>query len=210
LYEKYREDMEEYAQRTTDLTVVSTGKNFGVPTYIIMSSLIYGFGTGPFNNVSIQIPKLIRAAIENGQPLHVGDGLATWNHVHIADLAALYVIILGKVISGANIPSGKKGIYFSGSGRHTWLGLAQSIGDAGLQLGVLKSAKPKSITLEEAGQILTGGNLQRAQLGFASRSVTNADMAAELGWKPQKTDADWEAWTLEEFKYILDTEKIAA
>ena len=206
-YEQYREDMEQYAQRTTDLTVVRTGENVGVPTFIIMSPLIYGLGTGLFNNISIQIPRLIRAAISKGTALHVGDGLATWDHVHIADLAALYVIIVNKVLSGADLPSGRKGIYFSAGGRHTWLGLAQSIGKAGVHLGALKTAVPTSLTVEEAAQILTGGNTQRAQLGYASRSVTNADMARELGWKPSKTDADWEESIMEEFKYFLGKNK---
>lgn len=175
-----------------------------------MSPLIYGFGTGLFNTVSIQVPKLIRAAISAGHAVHVGDGQPTWDHVHIVDLASLYGIVLANILSGQDLPAGRKGIYFTSGGRHTWRGLAKRIGEAGIELGALQSAEPQPLTLEETARILTGGSIQLAQLGFGSRSVTKADLGAELGWNPKKTGADWEASILEEFKYILDKDKSVA
>ena len=44
-YEKMRNQQQPYAQRQTDLTVIETGVNTGVKTYIIMSPLIYGIRT---------------------------------------------------------------------------------------------------------------------------------------------------------------------
>jgi hypothetical protein len=41
-----REAAEPYAQRTSDLTVVETGKATGVKTFIIMSPTVYGRGMG--------------------------------------------------------------------------------------------------------------------------------------------------------------------
>lgn len=70
---------EPYAQRTTDLVVVETGKKVGVKTYILMSPTIYGFGTGLFNDQSIQIPQLIRNAIKNRYSEVVGYGEGEWD-----------------------------------------------------------------------------------------------------------------------------------
>lgn len=40
------------------------------------------------------------------------------------------------------------------------------------------------------------------------RSVTNADRTRELlGWKPQRTEADWETVFLEDFKMIIEESK---
>jgi hypothetical protein len=52
-YLKKREGIETYAQRTTDVAVVETGKKEGVPTTIIMSPTIYGIGSGKFNRLTI-------------------------------------------------------------------------------------------------------------------------------------------------------------
>ena len=49
----------------------------------------------------------------------VGDGKGVWDHVHIADLARLYEIVLLTMIDGGKgLPFGKQGIIFSAAGRH--------------------------------------------------------------------------------------------
>lgn len=60
-------------------------------------------------------------------------------------------------------------LFFAGTGHHTWLDVATLIGKAGVELGVLKSATPQSLTLEEASQKWLGGNAQFAELGLGSR-----------------------------------------
>jgi nucleoside-diphosphate-sugar epimerase len=119
-YEKSREALQIYPQRTTDIAVVETGLAAGVKTTIIMSPTIYGFGTGLFNKLSIQIPALLRAAIKAGQVKMIGEGKGQWDYVHVTDLAKLYEILLVKILKGEEIPTGEKGILFSGTGRYSW------------------------------------------------------------------------------------------
>ncbi|OCK84964.1 hypothetical protein K432DRAFT_431910 [Lepidopterella palustris CBS 459.81] len=193
-YLQQRELCEPYAQRTTDLVVVETGKKVGVKTYILMSPTIYGFGTGLFNDQSIQIPQLIRNAIKNRYS----------EVVHIADLAELYALVLARVLEGsAGLPSREEVVIFTGTGTYRWKDMAARIGRAGVQLGVLESPEPKSINLKETADKLAGGSLQLAELGFASNSRTRANIAKDLGWKP-KTEADWEKNFLEEFTVVLE------
>ena len=92
----------------------------GVKTTIIMSPTIYGLGTGLFNKLSIQIPVMIRAFIKSGQPEVIGEGKGQWDYVHVADLARLYEILLVKILKGEEIPTGEKGILFSGTGRYSF------------------------------------------------------------------------------------------
>jgi nucleoside-diphosphate-sugar epimerase len=167
-YEKYRESMQEYAQRTTDIVVTEAGLQAGVRTYIIMPPTIIGIGSGFFNTLSIQVPLLIRQSIISGYVGFIGNGANFWNHVHISDLAGLYELIITKILNGDAVPFGPKGIYFAEAGEHSWRQLSEGIARAGVELGVLTSAETRSITLSEAADQWLDGNLQIAELGFAS------------------------------------------
>ncbi|TKA64309.1 hypothetical protein B0A49_07093 [Cryomyces minteri] len=65
---------EVYAQRTTVIGVVEAGLASGVKTYVIMSPTSYGLGSGIYNQLSIQIPILIRAALKAGRAEVIGEG----------------------------------------------------------------------------------------------------------------------------------------
>jgi nucleoside-diphosphate-sugar epimerase len=168
-YEQHRDALTPYAQRTTDLVVVKTGLEVGVKTYIIMSPTIYGIGSGLFNNQSIQIPIMVRTAKAAGQAQMIGRGEAEWDHVHIDDLAVLYELILSKVIGGEQVPSGEKGIFFSETGRHSWVDVSREIAKAGVEVGALSTDEVKIISLKEAADLWNSGNEFVCELGFASK-----------------------------------------
>lgn len=203
-YLKKRESMEAYAQRTTDLTVVETGKKEGVPTTLIMSPTIYGVGLGKFNRLTIQYPLQIKGALAGGQPAYVGDGAGVWDYVHIQDLVQLYELVLLNWVQGRKgFPTGEKGIIFSATGSFTWKEVAERIAKAGVKFGKFANTETKSISLEEAAEKWTGGDKQLCELGFASNSRTKAEIGKELGWAPKKTRADWEQSFYEEFEEVL-------
>ncbi|EHK42392.1 hypothetical protein TRIATDRAFT_131190 [Trichoderma atroviride IMI 206040] len=205
-YLKKRENLEPYAQRTTDLTVVETGKEESVPTTIIMSPTIYGVGSGKFNRITIQYPLQMKAAIASGRAEYVGDGRGVWEFVHILDLAPLYEIVLLDWIQGQRaIPVGEKGFVFSGTGTFAWKDVAQWIAKAGVKLGQLTETEAKSISLEEAAEKWVRGDTQLCELGFASNARTRAEIGKELGWKPTRSRADWEQSFFEEFEEVLKT-----
>ena len=168
-YEKMRNEKQLYGQRQTDLTVIETGLKVGVKTYIIMSPLIYGIGTGHFNQQSIQEPAMIQTAFKTKQAEVIGSGKGSWGHVHVVDLAKLYEIIVQRLLAGEDLPSGEKGIYFSENGHHTWFDVAGGIADALFSLGVSKTKEVKSIGLEEAAEKWAGGDTLVAELAYASK-----------------------------------------
>jgi nucleoside-diphosphate-sugar epimerase len=133
-----------------------------------MSPLIYGTGSGGFKKASTQIPYLMKIALDEGQPVVIEDGAGVWDYVHIADLAILYEILLDKAISGEDIPSGKRGIYFSGTGRFSWRELSELVGKAGVEIGALKSAEPKKVTLEFVSEKI-GWPPQQVERALASK-----------------------------------------
>lgn len=96
-YEKMRDEKQPYGRRQTDLTVIETGLKVVVKTYIIMSSLIYGIGKDHFNQQSIQVPTTIQAALNTKQAEVIGNGKASWDHVHVGDLANVYETVVQKL-----------------------------------------------------------------------------------------------------------------
>ncbi|PLB49935.1 NAD dependent epimerase/dehydratase [Aspergillus steynii IBT 23096] len=192
-YEKSRIEKEPYAQRVTDVVVIDEGHRFASKTYIIMPPTVYGNGTGMFKKQSHQIPTLIRSAIKVGYSEYIGSGEAELGHVHVTDLARLFVLLVAKVSAGETAPSGQQGIYFANTGTHRWVDVAGVIAKVGFELGVLKSAVPRSISLEEGGQKFADGDVGFAEACFASNSSSIPQKAFTLGWKPVNTEADFQA-----------------
>ncbi|KAI4865655.1 NAD dependent epimerase/dehydratase family protein [Hypoxylon rubiginosum] len=210
-YEKDREVREgPYLQRTAELAVVDAGLALGVKTLVIMSPAIFGLGTGLFNNISIQIPTLIRSALRTGRAAVVGDGRGVWDNVHVEDLAELYVIIARRVLEdgGEGVPTGKKGIVFSGNGRHSSLEVAQGVADACHAEGKLATPEVESLSLAEGAKVFVIGNNdwegeKFVELAFASNSRTVSTVGRRLGWKPTRGEEAWKAGIRDDVKAVL-------
>lgn len=201
-YLKARDEMVPYAQRTTDVVVTEMGQEYGVQTHILMSPSIYGISTHPLHEFC-HTPKLIRLALELGQAAMVGSGSGVWDNVHVVDVARLYKLLLAKILAGVAIPAGKKGIYFVQSEYHTWKELSERVAEVGFTLGALKTTELRSLSLAESAQKLAGGSALLGEIGWASNSRTQGFLARELGWQPQKGQADFQAHFLEDWKAIL-------
>ncbi|KAG7042493.1 NAD dependent epimerase/dehydratase [Colletotrichum scovillei] len=203
-YEKSRDIEEPYINRTIDLMVAERGKGLGVETYSISPPLVFGLGTGYFKTLSGgQLPMLMRSALANGHAQYVGEGAGRWSHVHVQDLAALYEVILAKALSG-EIPSNDRRIFFAETGSSSFLQTAKAIGKAGFALGALASAEPVSTSLEKVAQEIFHGQAQWAEIVIASEALVSAELSRECGWKPIKSEKDWEATFEEEFRLVID------
>jgi regulator of extracellular matrix RemA (YlzA/DUF370 family) len=95
------------------------------------------------------------------------------------------------------LPTGKKGILFSGSGRHSWLELAEEIANVGYEEGLLSDKTVARLSLEEAVK-LTGLTMGAGPDGTAvgfwvynTNARTLASVAARLGWAPSRGNVAW-------------------
>jgi nucleoside-diphosphate-sugar epimerase len=192
-YQLYREAMDPYLQRTSDIAVVNTGIAEGVKTFIVQPCAIFGVGTGLFNKYSIPFPSIMRMALKLGQAPVLGPGVEPIDYVHIEDLVEMYELLLSNILSGADIPSGERGIYFCENGSSTWRNVAERVGEAGVLLGVLKTAEVMEISsLERWAELASAtsptlvNDPRIVELGFAGRASTKADLARQLlGWTPK-------------------------
>src|SRR6266566_5602363 len=67
----------------------------GIRSVVLCNTMIYGNALGA-SAQSVQIPALVRQAKATGVARYIGRGLNRWSNVHIADVAALYVIAIAK------------------------------------------------------------------------------------------------------------------
>src|SRR5262249_15511858 len=71
----------------------------GIRSVVLCNAMIYGHALGPPAQ-SVQIPALVRQAKVSGVARYIGRGLNRWSNVHIADVAAVYVLALAEAPAG--------------------------------------------------------------------------------------------------------------
>ena len=212
-YEKGREALQPYPQRTVELGVIDAGLQLGVNTVILNSPTIFGIGTGLFNNTSIQVPSYLQSVVNNGRAVVVEGGKGIWDHVHVEDLAEVYALVAEEALgnSGKNLPRGKKGILFTGNGRSTWLEVAQQAAEACFKEGLITNKEVESVSLAEGAKLLQilamGENEMGTELALSSNSRTNSTVVRQLGWKPTRGEAAWKQNFQDDLKYVLAKRK---
>jgi nucleoside-diphosphate-sugar epimerase len=140
----------------------------GIRSIVLCNTMIYGNAIGPPAQ-SVQIPALVRQARASGVVRYIGRGLNRWSNVHIADVAALYLIALAKAPAGT--------FMYVESGEESLRGIAEVIA-AKLKLG------PAQSWSAEAAIAAWGRNMATYSLGSNSRVRGKA--AATLGWSPTR------------------------
>ncbi|KAG0031383.1 hypothetical protein BGZ82_006992 [Podila clonocystis] len=153
----------EQLHRVMDLEMLSPFLVGRVDIYIVAPPTIYGYGTGPVNQNTIQIPMLVKASLKNGQAVQVGEGLNICNKVHVRDLSRFYILLLERSLQEQQIvgrdadnqgnkfpelPKNQDTYWFAEDGEFTWGSIAQSIAREFVRLGINDSGKVQSISPE--------------------------------------------------------------
>jgi nucleoside-diphosphate-sugar epimerase len=146
----------------------------GIRAVVLCNTMIYGHALGPPAQ-SVQIPALVRQAKASGVVRYVGRGLNRWSNVHIADVAALYLLALNKAPAGA--------FMYVESGEAALGDIAAAIATR-LDLGA-----PQSWSADEA---TAAWGRAMATFSLGSNSRVRGKAAAGLGWSPaRRSIADW-------------------
>jgi nucleoside-diphosphate-sugar epimerase len=140
----------------------------GVRPVVLCNTMIYGHALGPPAQ-SVQIPALVRQARASGVARYIGRGLNRWSNVHIADVAALYVLALAKAPAGT--------FMFVESGEES-LGEIVSAIAARLGLGAAQSWS--------ADEAIAYFGRSTAVYSLGSNSRVRGKAAADLGWSPKQ------------------------
>jgi len=212
-FERERDAVVPYFQRTAELAAIDTGMELGVKTVVIMSPTIYGVGTGLFNRASIQVPACVRTALMGGRSVVIGEGAGVWDHVHVEDMAALYQVVVEKIVdkNGEGVPAGRKGILFCANGRHSWKEVAQGVADALVEAGKMEDRTVVSMGLADAAKVSAAvngmTNEDMIEAGIASNSRTVSTVGRKLGWVPIRGDEFWKKTFHDDVSMVLRKEE---
>lgn len=140
---------------------------------------VYGVGTGAVSQTSI--PIMTSPIVHHGSGFIIGAGVSTMGHVHISDLARLFVLLIGEALkpNGGVADWGVEGYYFVVSNEATVKEQVTIMSDELAKLGHIKNNVVEVLSIEEVKAIhpflpyLFGSN---------TRAVSTR--AKKLGWKP--------------------------
>jgi nucleoside-diphosphate-sugar epimerase len=148
----------------TERRIVAAASD-GVRGMIFRPPLIWGHGG------SRHVPFVFDSVEKTGAACHIGRGLNLYSHVHIDDVAALYLLALENGKAGA--------IYHAVAGEESFRSIAQAV-------GTVTGAPIRSISLDEA-VALWGDRPARFMFNVCSRARAPRSRT-ELGWRPQHVD----------------------
>ncbi|KAL4974043.1 hypothetical protein BDW66DRAFT_153209 [Aspergillus desertorum] len=157
----------------------------GPRTAIVFPPIIFGTGSGPVNQRSIQVPAIARNALRDKQAAYVGQGLSRWGAIHVADLAQLFVKLVEKAVEGA---SGdvwdENGLYFAESGEKSFKDIASLVADEVYKLGYTdKPGSIRSITPQECDSLFFAHGAVVLGTNARGRALRARKL---LGWEPAK------------------------
>lgn len=185
-----------------------------------MSPVIYGIGTGLYQKTGASM-FFIRGIVSAGSGLVIGKGEGVWDHVHIEDVADLYVLIVRRLVedNGAGVPFGKRGIIFSANGAHSRLEQTKDSVEGAHKHGLISDTSISHVDLDEGarkfgpalGITNVENNMKEArsfvETAFASNARTVSTVARNLGWRPSRGDDAWKQHDSEDAEVIKNESK---
>jgi len=146
----------------------------GIRAVVLCNAMIYGHALGAPAQ-SVQIPALVQQARASGIARYIGRGLNRWSNVHIADVAALYVLALAKAPAGS--------FMYVESGEEALGEVVRAIA-ARLGLGAAQSWP--------AADAIAFWGANKATFSLGSNSRVRGKRAKLLGWSPRhRSITDW-------------------
>ena len=166
--------------------LVQAANGDAVRTLIVSPPCIYGVGRGPGNKRSLQVEWLASVALKDSKGtvpadnLGPGPGLAQWDHVHIADLSAFFVLAVEAALDPARNSNpeifGPRAYFFVEAGVHTWRKVADWIAES--------IARVRYVDVD--GDAKSKPRMEIPGMFYALNSRSVAARARKyLGWEPK-------------------------
>ncbi|KAF1949392.1 hypothetical protein CC80DRAFT_598980 [Byssothecium circinans] len=170
---------EPYDQRTAELGVLEAAAASGVQAVSVNTPVIFGEGTGLFNQQGLVIPLILMYVVQHGYGWTLNE-TANFDWVHILDLADLFVLLVRTILEREDRGVGyiKTGVMFAAVGRTLIKDINQRCLDVAFTDGVLprddtpKEKEIRLVSLEEIADKLTAGRLDVAERGWGGHKAT--------------------------------------
>ncbi|OQE23174.1 hypothetical protein PENSTE_c009G00603 [Penicillium steckii] len=111
VYDLERKSADTYIVRKVDTFVVERLKSTGIRGFLIFPPTLHGRGTGAWNQLSPQIPALVKAAMRYKKVYKFFENRDA-TLAHVSDVAKFFGQLLEAIIQGKSLPNGENGHYF--------------------------------------------------------------------------------------------------
>ncbi|KAI0169147.1 NAD(P)-binding protein [Hypoxylon sp. FL1284] len=171
--------------RDVDKAVLAANANAAVRTLIISPPTIYGQGRGPVNRRSIQVPGLVEQTLRGGSAPVQAPGLAEWDHVHVHDLGAFYVLAVEAALDAARNKNpdifGPSAYYFLENGTHRWSDVSRWVAAEAAAQGLIPEPATRDVDSPWYG-VNSKGVAARARrfLGWVPKAPALKDTIPEV------------------------------
>ncbi|KAK2688522.1 hypothetical protein QWA68_012706 [Fusarium oxysporum] len=148
VFETEKEFADSYPIRKTDVMVIEYAQAQGVTPFVIVPSIVYGRGTGAWNQLSVMVPGLTQASLKLGRVYKFDENISL-QAVHISGLNALYCRIIHAALKNEEIPSGKEGYYSAVAHEMDMWEFQDHLAAAMKARGLVSSNKPEMYSSDE-------------------------------------------------------------
>ncbi|KZL68646.1 nucleoside-diphosphate-sugar epimerase [Colletotrichum incanum] len=178
-----RSFIQKHPSRAVDNYIIKVGADdSNVNTALVFPPIIYGRGTGPVNQRSVQIPSLAKATLDRKRGVQVGKGLSRWGNVHVEDVSQLVFRLVEKAVEakGEEQVWNSNGLYLTGVGEIPFGEISKLIATAAARKGLIPTDEVELVGPEEANSLLPHGAVL-----YGTNARSEALRGKEvLGWAP--------------------------
>ncbi|EAQ82880.1 hypothetical protein CHGG_11056 [Chaetomium globosum CBS 148.51] len=183
LFETEKELADSYPLRKTDVSVIEHAKATGVTSFIVIPPMVYGKGSGQWNQLSVLLPVYVQGSISaKAVRKFANDG--TVSAVHISDIAVFYEKMVEKILLKEPIPSGEKGYYFAKAHDVQWWEVFDQLAVALEARGLATNSTVETWPDDETAAKVLGVPVQFVSILWQSVSHMFAVNKQEIGWEP--------------------------
>ncbi|KAK1751479.1 hypothetical protein QBC47DRAFT_391890 [Echria macrotheca] len=183
LFEKEKELADSYPVRKTDVAVIERAKATGVTSFVVIPPMVYGKGSGQWNQLSVLLPVYIQGCFSSKSVRKFPNNI-TVSAVHISDMTALYEKMVEKILLKEPIPDGEKGYYSAKAHEVQWWELLTRLAVRLEARGLAADSTVRLWSDDKAAAKVLGVPEQFVSILWKSTSSMVPVNKRYLGWEP--------------------------
>ncbi|KAJ5553466.1 hypothetical protein N7494_002844 [Penicillium frequentans] len=153
VYDMEKQTANSYIVRHVDTFIIDELEKAGITGFIVMPPTIHGRGSGTWNQLSPQLPALIRASIERKKVYKFAEN-RNLPVTHISDLTTFYAKLVQAILQGEKLPTDKDAYFFVVSHVLPWWDILDRLAETLYARGLVTTAEtevwPSNEVLSEA------------------------------------------------------------
>ncbi|KAF4964988.1 hypothetical protein FSARC_7166 [Fusarium sarcochroum] len=190
VFETEKELANSYPVRKADVAIIEHAEARGVDLSTLVDEAKDGRGSGPWNQLSVVLPGLVRASLKLGKVYKFDENI-TVQGVHISDLTALYWQIIKAILHNETIPSGTEGYYFAVAHDIDVWEFLDHLATAFKTRGLATDERPEVFPSDDFAADAIGVPVQFLGPLWKNGGSVTATRPQSIGWKPEWDNAQF-------------------